>query len=106
MSPVAWHGDELVGVIGGAIVGARPNFDAPASLSARGTAVSPDGHWMVALTSSGLVVTGKKTELWHLDKVLASPSELTQLGDCVVANDARATACVQGRRVRFFPRGG
>lgn len=103
-APVAWHGDELVAVIGGTLIGPRPNFAAPETLSARGTALSPDGRWLVAVTPVGVVVTGAKTELWHVDKALGSVDAVRDLGDCVVANEARAVACVQGRKVRFFAR--
>jgi hypothetical protein len=104
MAPVSWNGNDLVAIVGGSLVGARPDFDAPKSLSARGMALSPDGHWMVVGASLGLVVTGKTTELWHVDAALGSADAVRELGDCVVANDARAAACVQGRKVRFFPR--
>jgi len=84
--PLSIGKDDFGLVVAGQRVDARTT---PAS-GGRGTARSPDGRSEVIPTSLGLLVsTGSKTELWR-----GSVSDARRYSDCVVANGARAVACV------------
>jgi hypothetical protein len=57
---------------------------------AAGSARSPDGRFLVAPSSLGvLVLGGERPELWRSPR-LAAPAALT---DCVVSSGAAAVAC-------------
>lgn len=93
-APIAFT-DQLQAIVAGALVGPEPK-----GAALPGSARSPDGRHLVALTPLGLLVTGERTQLWTL------PGEVDpkQLGDCVVANGGQRVACVQGAAVRLFER--
>jgi hypothetical protein len=88
------------------IAGAHVTLSAPGKkpvqgLPALGTPRSADGHWLVAPTPLGLLVVGDRKELWQTEK-LAEHADATRLADCVVADEARAVACVDSGRVVLF----
>jgi hypothetical protein len=98
--PIGWKNDTLELAIGGAHLG-------PASTASVGedrtfgAPGSPDGHHLVLPTSLGLLVISQgKAELWRGDAI----GDARRLSDCVVANGARAVACVEGRSVRIAVR--
>lgn len=67
------------------------------TLPSPGSARSPDGSWLVAVSPLGLVVSGPSAELWKLPE---TPVDARHAQDCVVANDRTAVACVvDGRAV-------
>ncbi len=70
-------------------------------LPSPGSARSPDGNWLVAVTPLGLVVTGQAQELWKLPE---APVDARRAQDCVVANDRTAVACVSDGRVLLLKR--
>ena len=70
------------------------------SLPALGTPRSADGHWTVSPSPLGLLVVGDRKELWPLGEL----ADATRLVDCVVANEARAVACIDSGRVVLFER--
>lgn len=64
-----------------------------------GSPVSPDGHWMVAVTAAGVfVIGGTKPELWE-GAALGNPAALS---DCVVANGGGQIACVKAARLWLY----
>lgn len=68
-----------------------------------GTPRSADGHWLVTPTDLGLLVVGERKELWQTDK-LTEHAAAGRYSDCVVANEARAVACIDAGRVIVFER--
>lgn len=66
-----------------------------------GSARSPDGAWLVAVSPLGLVVTGPAQELWKLPE---APVDARRAQECVVANDRAAVACVSDGRVILLKR--
>jgi hypothetical protein len=73
------------------VAGQRVEARSTPATGGRGTARSPDGHSDVVPTSLGLLVTTNgKAELWR-----GSVSDARRYSDCVVANGARAVACVE-----------
>jgi hypothetical protein len=76
----------------------------PASSQVPGTPRSPDGRWLVTPTAFGLLLVGDHKELWQTS-VLHEHADASKFSDCVVANDARAVACVEAGHVLVFERG-
>ncbi len=104
-SPLEWLGEVPVGLANGRCTHpSDPGFctDSKSLGTAKpGSPRSPDGQSMVALTPIGLLVhRGLKTERWR-GEVLGDTALLT---DCVVANGAKALACVRNDRVLFVTR--
>lgn len=95
-------GQSLEALVAGSLIGPR-SFGAETVLAVPpGSPRSPDGKLLVAPTALGLLVLGTdphKPELWTADGV--NPMGLS---DCVVANGARAAACVARGRVLLFER--
>lgn len=88
------------------VAGAHVSLPAPgkklvAGLPALGTPRSADGRWLVTPTALGLLVVGERKELWQTEK-LGQHADATRLADCVVANEARAVACVDSGQVVLF----
>ncbi|MET0790742.1 MAG: hypothetical protein ABW061_04415 [Polyangiaceae bacterium] len=101
-SPLSFDDNGLEALIAGARVSvASPGKKPAPGLPALGTPRSPDGHWLVAPSPLGLLVVGDRKELWQTEK-LAEHADATRLVDCVVANDARAVACIDSGRVVLF----
>jgi hypothetical protein len=103
-APLGWSDGALTAIVAGATVG--PPFIAKARLAPHtpGTPFSPDGRWFVAVTPLGLLLDGAKPELWRAPSNGGPLGALRTLSDCVVANEARAAACIQAGRVLFIPR--
>lgn len=76
----------------------------PATASAPGTPRSADGRWLVTPTALGLLLVGDHKELWQTS-ALHDYADASKFSDCVVANDARAVACVEAGHVLVFERG-
>jgi hypothetical protein len=90
--PIGWSARGLEAIVAGSRIGAdsgRARLGAPRS---------SDGH-VVTATPLGALVVGEHTALWRVPE-LAAPSA------CVVANGARAVACVDGGRVKLMLSGG
>jgi len=96
------------------VAGARVTVAAPGKKSAAGqpqlaglpqlgTPRSPDGRWLVVPSALGLLLIGERKELWQTAK-LAEHADALRFTDCVVANDARAVACIDAGRVIVFER--
>ncbi|HET7545779.1 MAG TPA: hypothetical protein VFK05_38185 [Polyangiaceae bacterium] len=90
------------------VAGARVSIPAPgkkpaAGLPALGTPRSPDGRFLVTPSPLGLLVIGERKELWQTNK-LSEHAAADRFTDCVVANDARAVACIDGGRAIVFER--
>jgi hypothetical protein len=101
-SPLSFDENGLEALIAGAHVSlAAPGKKPAAGLPALGTPRSADGHWLVAPSSLGLLVVGDRKELWQTAN-LGEHADATRLVDCVVANEARAVACVDSGRVVLF----
>ena len=71
------------------------------TLPSPGSARSPDGTWLVAVSPLGLVVSGPSAELWKLPE---TPVDARHALDCVVANDRAAVACVADGRAILLKR--
>ena len=100
-SPLSFDDDGLEALIAGAPLHVvEPGKKPSPSLPALGTPRSADGHWTVSPSPLGLLVVGDRKELWQLGQ----PPDATRLVDCVVANEARAVACVDAGRVVLFER--
>jgi hypothetical protein len=106
IAPLAFKPDGLEAIVAGSIVGPRTS---PGEAALRphppGAPRSPDGRWLVVPNPLGILVTSvQKTELWLAPSAeggspLGPPEGLT---DCVVANDAKAVACIDGTEARLF----
>lgn len=93
--PIESTPDRQVGLFAGHLFGGAPTSG---SRPQPGSPRSPDGKLLVVVTPLGLLVTGRQPELWK-PRGSAQP-----LMDCVVADKARAVACVRsGRAVLFRP---
>ena len=106
-APLGYDDDGLEALIAGARVrvtsaGKKAAATLP-GLPLLGTPRSPDGRWLVAATPIGLLVVGEHKELWQTDK-LSEHADASRLSDCVVADDARAVACIEAGRVLIFER--
>lgn len=103
-SPIHWQGDNPVALLDGicwAGQGAHP-CPTPYSLGpvVPGSPRSPDGRHLVVMTGLGPIVTsGAKPELWSGPGI-----DGKRLSDCVVANDAKAIACVADAALLFVTR--
>jgi hypothetical protein len=77
-------------IVAGARVGSATTRSRP------GLARSPDGSYLVAPTTLGILVLGaERPELWSAPELTPTHA----LSDCVVANQASAIACVKGTEV-------
>ena len=104
LAPIAFDDNGLEALIAGARVTLTPpGKKAVAGLPALGAPRSADGRWVVTATELGLLVVGEHKELWQTDK-LAEHAAAGHYSDCVVANDARAVACIDAGRVLVFER--
>ena len=100
--PLAFDGNTLEALLAGSHLNANRGAAAPpAGLPSLGTPRSPDGHVLVSVTPLGLLLTGDRKELWQTDKLQAH-NNASKLSDCVVANDARAVACIDAGRAIIF----
>ena len=101
VSPLSFDDNGLEALVAGAPLNvAEPGKKRGASLPVLGTPRSADGRWTVTPSPLGLLVVGDRKELWPL----AEAADATRLVDCVVANEARAVACVDSGRVVLFER--
>jgi hypothetical protein len=91
-------------VNGSHVTSAAAGQKQPTPLPTPGTPRSPDGHWLVTQTALGLLLVGDHKELWQTS-TLHEHADASKFSDCVVANDARAVACVEAGRVLVFERG-
>ncbi len=101
--PLGFDGSALDALIAGSQLntssGAKTT--APEGLPALGTPRSPDGRVLVSATPLGLLLTGDRKELWQIDK-LGAHASAGKFTDCVVANEARAVACIDAGRAIIF----
>jgi hypothetical protein len=56
---------------------------------------------LVSATPLGLLLTGDRKELWQTSGLQAH-ANAAKLTDCVVANDARAVACIDAGHALIF----
>jgi len=104
ITPLSFDDNGLDALVSGThLVVAPPGKKPPASLPAMGTPRSPDGRWLVTPSALGLLVLGERKELWQTAK-LSEHADAGRFTDCVVANDARAVACIDGGRAIVFER--
>lgn len=99
LSPLGFKDDKLEAIVAGDHVGPTVS-KGEATLRPRvlGSARSPDGRLLVAPVSLGLaVIGGDKPELWRV-------GDTKSLGDCVVADQGKAVACVEGSSVKLWAR--
>ncbi len=102
ITPLAFDGNTLDALVAGSHLDTSPSgTKAPQGLPSLGTPRSPDGRVLVVATPLGLLLTGDRKELWQLDK-LPAHAGVSKFTDCVVANDARAVACVDAGRAVVF----
>jgi len=104
ITPLSFGESGLEALVAGARVSIAPPDKKPAAgLPELGTPRSPDGHWLVTPSPLGLLLIGEKKELWQTDK-LSEHADAGRFTDCVVANDARAIACIDAGRALVFER--
>jgi len=104
IAPLAFDDDGFEALIEGQRVSqVLPGKTRVAGLPALGTPRSPDGRWLVAPSRLGLLVVGEHAELWQT-AALPSHGDASRFTDCVVANEARAVACIDSGRVVVFER--
>ena len=104
IAPLSFDESGLEALVAGARVSVTPPDKKPAAgLPELGTPRSPDGRWLVTPTPLGLLLVGEKKELWQTDK-LSEHADAGRFTDCVVANDARAIACIDAGRAILFER--
>jgi hypothetical protein len=99
LAPLGFKDEKLEAIVAGNHVGPTVS-KGEATLRPRvlGSARSPDGRLLVAPVSLGLaVIGGDKPELWRV-------GDARSLGDCVVADQAKAVACVEGSSVKLWTR--
>jgi hypothetical protein len=101
--PLAFDGSALDALFAGSHLDTNGTAKPPEGLPTLGTPRSLDGHWLVNATPLGILLTGDRRELWQTDKLQAHASA-GKLTDCVVANDARAVACIDAGRAIIFER--
>jgi hypothetical protein len=105
VAPIAWTREGPTTLVDGVCWSGAPGgqvCEPPARLGAvlPGSPRSPDGLRLVAVTSIGVVVLGaRKPELWT-----SASLEGKRLSDCVVANDAKAIACVANGSIIYVLR--
>ena len=104
ITPLSFDENGLEALVAGARVTVAPPGKKPAAgLPELGTPRSPDGRWLVTQTALGLLLIGERKELWQTDK-LTEHADAGRFTDCVVANDARAVACIDAGRAIVFER--
>jgi len=104
ITPLSFDDNGLEALVAGARVSVGGTGKKPAAgLPELGTPRSPDGHWTVTPSPLGLLLIGEHKELWQTDK-LAEHADAGRFTDCVVANDARAVACIDAGRAIVFER--
>ena len=104
IAPLSFDENGLEALVAGARVSvATPGKQAVAGLPAIGTPRSPDGRWLVTPSPLGLLVIGDRKELWQTGK-LSEHADATLFRDCVIANEARAVACVESGHAILFAR--
>jgi hypothetical protein len=96
--PVAVSAEGFSALLAGALVEPKK---AGKALPSPGSARSPDGTWLVAISPLGLVVHGSAQELWKLPE---APVDARRAQACVVANDRAAVACVADGKVVLLKR--
>jgi hypothetical protein len=105
LAPLGFDDLGLDALINGAhVTSAASGQKQPAPLPSLGTPRSPDGHWLITPTALGLLLVGDHKELWQTS-ALREHADASKLSDCVVANEARAVACIEAGRVLVFERG-
>jgi len=105
IAPLGFNELGLDALINGShVTSAAPGQKQPEPLPAIGTPRSPDGRWLVSPSALGLLVISDHKELWQTG-LLHEHADASKFSDCVVANDARAVACVEAGRVIVFERG-
>lgn len=87
-TPISAGAEGFSVLLAGTMVETAP---AGSSLPSPGSARSPDGKWLVAVSPLGVVVSGPTPELWKLPE---APVDARHAQDCVVGNDRFAVACV------------
>ena len=104
IAPIRFDENGLEALINGARVLTSSNGKKlELGLPRMGTPLSPDGRWLVAPSSLGLLLIGDRNEVWQLGKG-DEHADASRFSDCVVANDARAVACIDGGRAVLFER--
>jgi hypothetical protein len=104
IAPLSFDEGGLDTLVAGARVSVAPHDKKPAAgLPELGTPRSPDGRWLVTQGPLGLLLIGEKKELWQTDKLMEH-ADAGRFTDCVVANEARAVACIDGGRAIVFDR--
>ncbi len=104
IAPLSFDDNGLDALVAGARVSVAPPGKKPAAgLPALGTPRSPDGRWLVTPSALGLLLIGERKELWQTAK-LTEHADALRFTDCVVANDARAVACIDAGRAIVFER--
>jgi hypothetical protein len=102
--PIAWQGEVPMAIVDGVCLPGRGSVacPAPANLGpvVPGSPRSPDGRRLIVVTTLGaMVIGGPKPELWT-----GASLDGRHLRDCVVANDAKAIACVADTTVLLLTR--
>jgi len=104
ITPLSFDDNGLDALVAGTRVTVAPSGKKPAAgLPELGTPRSADGRWLVTPTAIGLLVIGEHKELWQTSK-LSEHADAGRFTDCVVANDARAVACIEAGRAILFER--
>jgi hypothetical protein len=104
VTPLSFDDNGLEALVAGARVSLAGTGKKPAAgLPELGTPRSPDGHWLVTPSALGLLLIGERKELWQTDK-LKEHADAARFTDCVVANEARAVACIDAGRAIVFER--
>ena len=104
IAPLGFDESGLDALVSGSHV-TTPGTPKPAgTLPALGSPSSPDGRWLITPTTLGLLLIGERKELWQTSALLEH-ADTSQFSDCVVANDARAAACIDAGHAILFTRG-
>jgi len=104
ITPLSFDDNGLDALVAGARVTVAPPGKKPAAgLPELGTPRSPDGRWLVTESPLGLLLIGERKELWQTNK-LTEHADAGRFTDCVVANEARAVACIDAGRAIVFER--
>ncbi len=104
VSPINYEEGKLpLALVEGACLSSDPAITClkPTQLgkSQPGSPLSPDGHWLVAMTGIGIfILGGPKPEFWE-GSALGNTGALS---DCVVANGGERIACLKASRIWFF----
>jgi hypothetical protein len=105
IAPLGFDANGFEALLNGSLVSssAAPNALAPNALPALGSPRSADGRWLVTPTAFGLLVIGDHQQLWQVS-ALHEHADASKFSDCVIANDARAVACIEAGRALIFER--